>query len=490
MPGSPILLPYQQRWISDRSPVKVAEKSRQIGFSWCEAADCALTAAASSGMDCWIVSVNEDSAREFINDVAFWARVYQLTAEQMEQVALKDESKDILSFRITFASGNRVTALSSRPSNLRGKRGKVVIDEFAFHDNPSELMKAALALLVWGGQVSLFSTHNGVESEFNQLIGDIRGGKKNFSLHRVTFDDALVDGLYKRIALKLGLPATPEAEQKWVDELLSRYGSDSDEELFCIPSRSGGIYLSRQMVEARMSEAYPVLRLALPNSFVQQSEHYRQAFINGWCRDNLQTILSGLDPKAKSYFGMDFGRSGDLSVIAPLLEGEGLKRWCPFLLEIRNCPFEAQKQLLFYLVDGLERHTRFSGGAMDKTGNGAFLAEVAAQKYGTSQIQQIHMTQNWHIESWPRYKAALEDGDITLPKDLDVLDDHRQVKVVNGIAKIPEGARYKGSDGGQRHGDAAVALCLAWNAAVSTPKGSWDDVVLLGQRRISADIDW
>lgn len=490
MPDSPILLPYQQRWISDRSPVKVAEKSRQIGFSWCEAADCALTAAASGGIDCWIVSVNEDSAREFIGDVAFWARVYQLTAEKMEQVAIKDEAKDILSFRITFASGNRVTALSSRPSNLRGKRGKVTIDEYAFHDHPEELMKAALALLMWGGQVSIFSTHNGVESEFSQLISDIRAGKKPYSLHRVTFDDALGDGLYRRIALKRGLLATPEAEQQWKDDLLARYGSDADEELFCIPSRSGGIYFSRMLVESRMSDRYPVLRLALPNSFTHQSEGYRQAFIGGWFQDNLQPLLNSLDSSCRSFFGMDFGRSGDLSVIAPLLEGQDLKRWGPFLLEVRNCPFEAQKQLLFYLIDGLEQHTRFSGGALDKTGNGAFLAEVAAQKYGTSQIQQVHMTQQWHMDSWPRYKAALEDGDFTLPKDLDVLDDHRQVKVINGIPKVPDSARYKGSDGGQRHGDAAVALCLAWSAAANQVKGDWSDAEIFGPRRITADLDW
>ncbi len=488
--SSPILLPYQQRWISDRSPVKVAEKSRQIGFSWCEAADCALTAAASGGMDCWIVSVNEDSAREFIGDVGYWARIYQLSAEKMQQVALRDESKDILSFRINFASGNRVTALSSRPSNLRGKRGKVAIDEFAFHDNPAELMKAALALLMWGGQLSIFSTHSGVESEFCQLIGDIRAGKKPYSLHRVTFDDALADGLYKRIALKLGLPATLEAETLWRDDLLARYGSDADEELFCIPSRSGGIYFNRALVESRMSDRYPVLRLALPSSFTHQPEEYRYAFIEGWCQDNLQPLLSSLDSKSRSFFGVDFGRCGDLSVIAPLLEGQDLKRTCPFLLEIRNCPFEAQKQLLFYLVDGLERHTRFSGGAMDKTGNGAFLAEVAAQKYGTGQIQQIHMTGQWHMESWPRYKAALEDGDVVLPKNIDVLDDHRQVKVINGIAKVPEAARYKGSDGGQRHGDAAVALCLVWNAAVNQPRGSWDDARVFGRTREFATFDW
>jgi phage FluMu gp28-like protein len=440
-------------------------------------------------MDCWIVSVNEDSAKEFIQDVANWSKVYQLAASKLEQVAIRDESKDILSFRVNFNSGFRVTALSSRPSNLRGKRGKVTIDEFAFHDNPSELLKAALALLMWGGQLSIFSTHNGVESEFNQLIGDIRAGKKPYSLHRVTFNDALADGLYKRIALKLGLPATQEAEQHWRDNLLARYGSDADEELFCIPSRSGGIYFSRALVESRMSDHYPVLRLTLPQSFTHQSEEYRQAFIEGWCQDNLQPLLLKLESSCRSFFGMDFGRSGDLSAIAPLLEGQGLKRWCPFLLEIRNCPFEAQKQLLFYLIDGLEQHTRFSGGAMDKTGNGSFLAEVAAQKYGTNQIQQIHMTQQWHTDAWPRYKAALEDGDIALPKDLDILDDHRQVKVINGIPKVPDSARYKGSDGFQRHGDAAVAFCLAWNAAVSQLRGSWEDVVVCGPVRVTADLD-
>jgi phage FluMu gp28-like protein len=94
------------------------------------------------------------------------------------------------------------------------------------------------------------------------------------------------------------------------------------------------------------------------------------------------------------------------------------------------------------------------------------------------------------IESWPRYKAALEDGDITLPKDLDILDDHRQVKVINGIPKVPDSSRYKGSDGGQRHGDAAVALCLAWNAAVGAPKGNWDDAIVVGARRVAADLNW
>jgi len=35
-----VLLPYQQAWIADKSQLKVAEKSRRIGLTWAEAADC------------------------------------------------------------------------------------------------------------------------------------------------------------------------------------------------------------------------------------------------------------------------------------------------------------------------------------------------------------------------------------------------------------------------------------------------------------------
>jgi len=56
-------------------------------------------------------------------------------------------------------------------------------------------------------------------------------------LHRITLDDAMADGLYKdctqtQAASDIGGRAAME------DELLARYGSDADEELLCIPSRS------------------------------------------------------------------------------------------------------------------------------------------------------------------------------------------------------------------------------------------------------------
>ncbi len=155
-----VLLPYQQRWVEDLSPVKVCEKSRRVGLSWGEAADDALLAASASGMDVWYIGYNKDMAREFIEDCADWSRHYNKAASAIEEFLFEDgdEDRSIHAFRITYSSGFKVVALSSRPSNLRGKQGKVVIDEAAFHDDLDGLIKAAMALLMWGGRVVIIST--------------------------------------------------------------------------------------------------------------------------------------------------------------------------------------------------------------------------------------------------------------------------------------------------------------------------------------------
>ena len=43
-----------------------------------------------------------------------------------------------------------------------------------------------------------------MDNPFNELITDIRAGKKPYSIHRITFDEAVSDGLYRRICLRLG----------------------------------------------------------------------------------------------------------------------------------------------------------------------------------------------------------------------------------------------------------------------------------------------
>lgn len=460
-----VLLQYQKEWVADQSTIKLAEKSRRVGLSWAEASDDTLYAASVHGDDVWYIGYNKDMAFEFISDCANWARFYNLAASEMEEVAIEDEDKDILSFRIKFASGKRINALSSRPTNLRGKQGRVVIDEAAFHDDLAELLKAAIALTMWGGQVRIISTHNGDENAFNELVNEVRAGKKPFSLHRITLDDAIAQGLYRRICEVLKRDWSPEAETAWKQELIDFYGESADEELNVIPSKGSGAYLPRVLVESCMDPEIPVLRWSCSKEFTFQPDHIRHAEANDWCEENLLPLLQKLDPKHLHYFGEDFGRTGDLTIIIPREELPGLIYTVPFVVELRNVPFKQQEQILFYIVDRLPR---FVSGAMDARGNGQYLAEVAAQRY-FEKIKQVMITTEWYRDVMPKYKAAFEDSTILLPKDADILDDHRAIKMEKGVAKIPENYEGKGRDGGKRHGDAAIAGAMSEFAIRSEP---------------------
>src|SRR5438046_1623829 len=88
------LLPYQQRWLADRSDVKVIEKSRRIGITWAEAADAVLTAADQNGGNVFYVGYNYDLSKSFIEDVEGWARYYQLVAKIADQSIWEPASDD------------------------------------------------------------------------------------------------------------------------------------------------------------------------------------------------------------------------------------------------------------------------------------------------------------------------------------------------------------------------------------------------------------
>lgn len=466
-----VLLPYQQRWLADDAPVKVYEKSRRIGISWAEACDAVLYAAAKTGDDVWYIGYNREMAQEFIGDCADWARKLGRAASAIEADILKDEDRDISIFRIRMASGHKISALSSRPSNLRGKQGRVVIDEAAFHDDLDGLMKAAMALLMWGGAVRIISTHFGDDNPFNSLIQDIRAGRRPYSLHRTTLDDALADGLYRRICLTTGKEWSSEAEARWRQELIDFYGDAADEELFCIPSSSSDRYLTRSMVEGCMSDDSEVLRWRPPAlDFVDWPKDMRYREMQDWLNRYVQPVLDSLNKDLRHFCGEDFARSGDLTVIWILARNQDLSWSTPLVIELRDCPFQTQKQVLFYV---LSRLPRFSGASLDARGNGQYLAEVARQRFGSHLINEVMLSDAWYREHMPRYQAAFEDKTITIPKDADILDDMMSVRLIKGVAKVADRASGRGDDRGMRHGDSAIALALAIHASASAA-GGWD----------------
>lgn len=468
-----ILLGYQKRLLETvaANAVTVCEKSRRIGATWGIGSYSVLLAGrdrGAGGMDVLYIGYNLDMAREFIATCGEWAKALNLAAGEMAEVLLPDGDRDIQAFRIAFASGFEIVALASRPRSLRGRQGFVIVDEAAFHDDLGELLKAALALLMWGGKVLLISTHDGADNPFNQVIEEARAGRKPYGVVRITFDDAVADGLYERICLKKKETPTPEGRAKWVAEIRAFYGDDADEELDVAPRQGTGTFLPTTLVERRMEDGIPVVRWACDDSFAMLPAHIREAEAAEFCERALKPLLATLDPDLNSHYGQDFARSGDLSVIWPIQVRKNLRRRPPFTVELRNVPFEQQRQILFYIV---RRLPRFVSGAMDATGNGAYLAEVAAQEFGFTRIAQVKLSEAWYREAMPKFKAAFEDGLTILPRDADTLGDHKAIKIVRGVPVVIREAQKagKGEDakkGGKRHGDSAIAHLLAYIASL------------------------
>ena len=453
---------YQRRWLADTARVRVWEKSRRIGASWVCAFESVLDAMSPGGLSTYYVSYNRDVCQEFISDATDWARACNAGISGSELGTDKDDQdNEFLTYTVRFPSGHKVVALSSRPANLRNRRGRIVVDEAAHVPDLPETIKAAMAILMWGGRVDIISTHNGVDSEFNRIVTDIRAEKLSYSLHRTTIDDALAEGLFRRICAVLRRPWSENDQVKWRTDLVHDYGDYADEELLCVPAHSGGVYLTRDLLERAMFKA-PVLRLTTPEGFVTWPEPARVGHVKQWLDENVKPLLATLPRDQMHFFGEDFGRTSDRTVIAPGYLAQDLGRVHPFAVELLNVPFDQQRQVLFYVVDALPR---FIKGALDATGNGAQLAENTMQRYGESRIECVKLSEPWYAINLPPFKAALEDDALRIPRDADHLLDLSALRVINGIPKLPKSRTKTRGDGPARHGDAAIAYALAHYAS-------------------------
>lgn len=461
------LLGYQQEWIADQSPFKIMEKGRRTGITWAEAADDVLIAASeksAGGQNVYYIGTDQEMTEEYIQACSMWAKVFNRAATDVEEGLWEEDEDDkhIRTFSIRFpGSGFKIIALASRPRKLRGRQGVLVGDEAAFQDDLGELVKAAMAFLIWGGKVRLISTHDGEDNQFNELINEVRAGKRKGTVHRVSFQRAVDDGLYKRVCMRKGIPWVEEEQIKWVNDVYEFYGADADEELDVIPASGSGVFLPTSLIQSRMSDGTPLVRGHWDNAFAMLPEHRRRQEIHEWCKDNLLPHLMRLDKSRPHGFGLDFGRKRDLTVMPVLCEEKNLKNRCALWLELSNCPYKEQEYILEYIV---KRLPRFRKAAMDATGNGLALAEFAQQKFGYSRIEAIHLSDSFYIENMPHFQAAFQDGTLTdIPKDDEVRDDLKAIKKIRGVPKVPASERkQRGSDKKQqRHGDGAIALFLA-----------------------------
>jgi phage FluMu gp28-like protein len=435
VPANPdgIFLPFQSKWITDNSRLKLMEKSRQIGISWATAyAADERTAAQGARHDQWVSSRDDLQARLFIEDCKMWASIMNRAAKDLGEVVLDPKDK-ITAYVIEFASGKRIHSMSSNPDAQAGKRGGRVLDEFALHPDPRKLWSIAYPGITWGGNMEVISTHRGSHNFFNQLIREARehGNPKKLSLHRVTLQDALDQGfLYK---LQQMLPA--DDERQAMDEAayfqFVRSGCADEEsfqqEYMCSPADDDVAFLEYSLIT---SAEYPA-------------------------GTDWQSVGHG-----QLYAGVDIGRKKDLTVLW-VFEKLGDVFYTRHVERMQNMRKSDQEKILY---PWFERCRRV---CIDMTGLGIGWVDDAQDKFGEARIEGVTFTGPVKEALAYPVRGAMEDHIVRIPYDPKVRADLRQVtKQVTPAGNI----RFTAERTPDGHADHFWALALGIHAA-SGPSG-------------------
>ncbi|HEY0464579.1 MAG TPA: hypothetical protein VGC79_10235, partial [Polyangiaceae bacterium] len=349
-----VLMKHQVAWLDMQRDLDIAvcEKGRRTGITFAQAMDDTITAATAKeagGDNIWYIADTREKGLEFIGYVSKFAQIVARgQSTRIEQHIFEDQmpdgaSRQIQAWRVRFASGFRVTALSSRPENIHGLQGLVDIDEAALHKDVSKVLESATALLIWGGRIRVWSSHRGKKNAFNQLVKDVEAGHygKRAKTIRITFDDAVANGLYERVCAQRGIPPTPEGKKDWYTGIRVAYGTRKAamrEELDCIPRDGDGAAIPSVWIERAMPEVRPVLRIVLDDDFAQRTEEQREQWAATWIAITLAPIVK----EAQRLFigrwavGMDYARHRHFSVIEPAQITQELRRVVPFLIEMSN----------------------------------------------------------------------------------------------------------------------------------------------------------
>ena len=390
---------YQELWILDQSPLRIIQKSRQVGITFADAYDSVLKVSArDTRLDVWVSSRDQVQAKLYLEDCKYWAVFLHLYFLDLGLLIL-DEKTNSSAYVLQFANGRRIYCLSSNPNALAGKRGHVKLDEFALHQDQRLLYKVAKPVTTWGGQLSIISTHRGIGTLFNEIIAEIlhQGNPKKWSLHTVPIHRAVEQGLVARINKKTGGSESNEAflariraecidEEQWLQEYC------------CKPADENSAFFSYEMIN---SCADPAIKLmTVPDLLNYCAAH----------------------PRCSLYMGVDVGRTKNLFVM-DVGEKVGHVVWDRARIELHNRPFAEMEDTLYPIL----AQPQLKRCCMDALGIGTQLHERAKERFGWK-ADGVKLSAPLKEELACALRADFEDRKLRIVSDDALRSDLRALK--------------------------------------------------------------
>lgn len=175
---------FQREWLWDFSRFTLVSKARQIGISHTIAGDAAIWG--MLGETTTIISKGQREADEVLDKASKHLRVLEKLGSAWARSHKSGEN-------IETETGGRIIALPST-SGGRSFSGNVILDEFAYLQDPKGVWDAAAAVVLHGYRLKVMSTPNGVGNLWHDLWTNPKA-HKGYRRHEVTIDQAREDGM-------------------------------------------------------------------------------------------------------------------------------------------------------------------------------------------------------------------------------------------------------------------------------------------------------
>jgi len=525
--SSPIrLLPYQRRWVEDRSSLKMVVKGRQIGYSFAATLQALLRCLERKTT--WIfLSKGERQSKLLMEKVQEHVQSCGIVAQAFESTFFEEASRKQLEVRLP--NGSVIYGLPSNPDTARGYSGNVTLDEFAFHADAAKIYSALFPTITRGYSLEVISTPNGQQGKFFELakaaglveaeIGSRKWevGKeapaprapysllptsysRSWSSHRCDVYEAARQGLKIDIELlRAGCDDDSTFQQEFCCQFVSTAENFFSPELLAaslsaeastdtpshqlasVRGREGQEVGNRKWEVGQTPSSFPTSYFPLPTSeFFLGIDIGRQHDRTVFWLDEVTTLSRHPEPAAAGE-GSASGNSRSLAALGMTGDGapaEVRQSIARIVRTLDRAPFAGQLECARELLR-LERHDGeplVRRAAIDATGIGAMLAETLADEFGP-RVEPVTFTAGVKEDLAFRTKRRME-------KQLSLLPDTREVRRAFSAVKrvvTPSGnLRFDAVRTAAGHADEFWAKALADLAADSQPASGAADGYLTG----------
>lgn len=408
-------LSYGLKWINDEARFKIGMWARQTGKSFYGTLEAVRDCRERKTM--WVIlSAGERQALEAMLKARDHDTAFRVSLAGYEEQ--RDSSETLLKqAEMRWPNGSRLLAIPANPNTARGYSANLLLDEFAFHEQPDDIWRAIYPSisnpLKGVFRIRIVSTPNGLNNKF----ADLWHNGKQWSKHHLDIYEAV----------KGGLPLN-------VDEL--REGLNDPEAW-------------AQEYECQFLDAAAVL---LPYDLIAQCESTDATAVIS--PEFYQVTRPAL------YIGWDFARKRDLSV-PWIAEQVGDVLQTREVVEMRGMSTPDQIGAMDHRLQKANRV------AVDYTGPGIGLGDELVKRFGEydpeahkfGRIELVTFTQAEKLKLFPPLRVAFEKHLVRVPVNRAIREDlHSMQRVTTANGNVTYRAPH--SDDGHADRCTALALCL------------------------------